>query len=82
MPCAPTHEPKESRSCPGRWILAGAALVLVLALGGLTAYAALGDDGSAEPSTATTIPQPTPAQLAAAGLEELPLAPRASGSTS
>ena len=30
-----------------RWILAGAALVLVLALGGLTAYAALGDDSSA-----------------------------------
>ena len=61
-----------------RWILAGAALVLVLALGGLTAYAALGDDSSAEPSTATTIPQATPAQLAAAGLEELPFAPTSS----
>ena len=56
-----------------RWILAAAALVLVLALGGLTAYAALGD-GDSEP-TATTIPQATPAQLAAAGLEELPFAP-------
>jgi hypothetical protein len=52
-----------------RWILVGVALVAGLTA--LTGYASMEDRG-----TSSTIPQATSAQLAAAGLDELPLAPR------
>jgi hypothetical protein len=56
-----------------KWIL-GAAALLALGLVAAVATFALEDDDDA--SATTTIPQATPAQLAAAGLDKLPLAPK------
>jgi hypothetical protein len=56
-----------------KWLL-GAAALLALGLVAAVATFALEDDGDA--SATTTIPQATPAQLAAAGLDKLPLAPK------
>ncbi len=59
-----------------RWILAGALLATVLAAALLT-YKLSDDDSSASAaSSTTTIPQSTPEQLAAAGLDKLALAPK------
>src|SRR5215216_3348731 len=51
-----------------------AVLVTLCAALGVGAYSS-GDGASREPSAPLTIPQPTRAQLRAAGLEKLPLAP-------
>ena len=50
-----------------------AAALIALGLAAVVATLALDDDSAA---TSTTVPQATPAQLAAAGLDELPLAPQ------
>ena len=55
-----------------KWTLLGAAL-LALCVVSVVATVALDDDSAA---TSTTIPQATPEQLAAAGLDKLPLAPQ------
>jgi len=56
-----------------RWILAGALLAIVLS-GALLTFTLSDGDGSAAASSSTTIPQATPEQLAAAGLDKLQLA--------
>ena len=55
-----------------KWIF-GAAALLAICLVAAVAIFALDDD---EASSTTTIPQATPEQLAAAGLDKLPLAPQ------
>jgi hypothetical protein len=55
-----------------KWIL-GAAALLAICLVAAVATVALDDDDA---SSTTTIPQATPEQLAAAGLDKLPLAPQ------
>jgi hypothetical protein len=60
-----------------KWLLAAAALLALLLVAAITSFALNeDDDDSAEASGPTTIPQATPEQLAAAGLDELPLAPK------
>ena len=59
-----------------RWILPAAALLALGLVAVFVGFALLDDDGSAEASGPTTIPQATPEQLAAAGLDKLPLAPK------
>jgi hypothetical protein len=58
------------------WILGGILLVIAVAAS-LVLYAAGDDSGSAQPSSSrsTKIPQLTAAELAAAKLDKLPLAP-------
>jgi hypothetical protein len=58
------------------WILGGTLVVIAVAAA-LVLYAAGGDSGSAQTSASgsTTIPQMTAAELAAAKLDKLPLAP-------
>ena len=55
-----------------KWIF-GAAALLAICLVAAVAIVALDDEDA---SSTTTIPQATPEQLAAAGLDKLPLAPQ------
>jgi hypothetical protein len=57
-----------------KWILGAAALLAICLVAALATFALEDDDDDA--SATTTIPQATPEQLAAAGLDKLPLAPK------
>ena len=59
-----------------KWTLLATALLALGLVAAVATFALDDDDGSAEASSTTTILQATPEQLAAAGLDKLPLAPQ------
>ena len=56
-----------------KWIFGAVALLAICLVAALALFVLEDED---DPSATTTIPQATPAQLAAAGLDKLPLAPK------